>query len=511
MNYLKRLIFSLSLANIYFIRVWNEVLCTDIIQFYAFKNIPNNIQILSVILSVTLCATIIFIASYLVNNIRNNVIINIFKLILLASAIIPLIGIGRIIGKIDSKTISFITKLINNPNNYITYTLSIIILIALIFIIIKKVDFFYSGYKKIILTLSPFILITFINSSFLMYTNTPNDIFKDKSPVDYHPTSRSNQRFIWLIFDELDQRLVFERPPSWLNLQNLNELKKTSIYCSHANPPSGFTEISIPALTTGIMFSKSMPIAPNELSLARASDGEMVKWSECPNIFQEVTSNNLNTVLIGWYHPYGRILGDSLTTCLWYEDRVQSNSNGCTILEYIVNQTRSLFETPRFSLFGHSLTSTNAIHQYKSILKDILQYSGNETYSLVFAHIPLPHSPRIYDHQKKEIISSNDFSLGYFDNVELVDITIGKIIKCIKDAGLWDNTALLITGDHSWRHSYDYDNKYDKRVPYILKMPRQDHQIIYNNEFNTIVTKDIVKKVVLNNEENIDMILKKLN
>jgi membrane-anchored protein YejM (alkaline phosphatase superfamily) len=258
------------------------------------------------------------------------------------------------------------------------------------------------------------------------------------------------------------------------------------------------------------MISKTTPVAPNDLLMVLKDDGQKTKWSQYPNVFGALTNRGKNVALIGWYHPYGRIIGSSLSTCLWYEDRVQLNSNGSTLFENMINQTRSLVETPRFSIFGQSLTTKYAVEQYQSMLRDILQYSADDRYSLVFVHIPVPHAPRIYDRNKREVVGANDFLLGYFENVELVDVTVGKVMQSIKNAGLWDETAILVTGDHSWRHSYAYDSKYDKRVPFILKLPWQKAAIIHNIKFNSVVTSNLVKSIVLDNENNIDRILREL-
>jgi arylsulfatase A-like enzyme len=37
---------------------------------------------------------------------------------------------------------------------------------------------------------------------------------------------------------------------------------------------------------------------------------------------------------------------------------------------------------------------------------------------------------------------------NYFDNLELVDITLGRIRRALEAGGLWDDTTLIVTGDH---------------------------------------------------------------
>ena len=59
--------------------------------------------------------------------------------------------------------------------------------------------------------------------------------------------------------------------------------------------------------------------------------------------------------------------------------------------------------------------------------------------------------------------------------------------------GLWDQTAVLLTSDHEWRHAYLYDNRRVRKIPFLLKMPGQENQLEFTPSFAPMrVTKDLL-------------------
>src|SRR2546423_46880 len=61
-------------------------------------------------------------------------------------------------------------------------------------------------------------------------------------PVDPAPRAqpaRSLRRVVWLMFDELDQRITFEARPPGLELPELDRLRRESLYADAARPPAG--------------------------------------------------------------------------------------------------------------------------------------------------------------------------------------------------------------------------------------------------------------------------------
>ena len=112
----------------------------------------------------------------------------------------------------------------------------------------------------------------------------------------------------------------------------------------------------------------------------------------------------------------------------------------------------------------------------------------NRDFGLVFLHLPIPHHPFIYDRFKNAMSSRPD--RNYEDNLALTDRTLGELRREMEGAGLWEDTTVIVTSDHWWRTPID--GKIDKRIPFIIKLARQNAGMTYEAKFNTVLTSRIV-------------------
>ncbi|MEW6736929.1 MAG: sulfatase-like hydrolase/transferase, partial [Acidobacteriota bacterium] len=266
----------------------------------------------------------------------------------------------------------------------------------------------------------------------------------------------------------------------------------------------------------GRLVSEAKPASPAELNLRFEESKEMVGWGAQPNLFSRAHEAGFNTGLMGWYHPYCRIIGDDLTVCSFKE--LNSRPQGKTLPEALLNQIKSLAQTIPFidtlgivgegnlAMFEKSQQrlQEDGLKAYFNMLAEAKELTTNNQLNLVFIHWPVPHSPVIYNRFK------NDFQLdkknSYIDNLALVDRTIGEIRRAMEAAGVWQDTILLITSDHPLKKrvwlSYlgDYskedadliNDKGDARIPFVLKLANQKEAITYDSAFNTILTQDLL-------------------
>src|SRR5208282_1432887 len=97
-------------------------------------------------------------------------------------------------------------------------------------------------------------------------------------------------------------------------------------------------------------------------------------------------------------------------------------------------------------------------------------------------------------------------SQGYFNNLALADYELGEIRRVMNAAGLWDKTWIIISADHSWRSSKDFDGKRDLRVPFLVKPPGTTAPAVYSPQFNTTLTHDLILAMLRNevtNQQNV--------
>jgi hypothetical protein len=126
---------------------------------------------------------------------------------------------------------------------------------------------------------------------------------------------------------------------------------------------------------------------------------------------------------------------------------------------------------------------------------------------LILLHLPVPHPQGIYNRYKAAF--TLDESNDYLDNLEVADMTIGKLRRLLENSGLDDRTALLVTSDHPFRkHMWStrptwtaeeratLGGKTCQCVPFLLKLPRQNASAGYPRKFNTVITAQLLLSVL---------------
>jgi hypothetical protein len=348
----------------------------------------------------------------------------------------------------------------------------------------------------------------------------------DKPPAEILTIEKNliGHRILWIIFDEMDQNLTFDYRPSTLELPEIDRFRNKSLYASCAYPPAGETDLSLPSLITGKLISKYEAISPNDIMLTLSENNQAYEWSSLPNIFSKAHEMGINTALFGWYHPYGRVIGSNLNYFM-------SNSTELTDLTFY--DAMSL----QFDLFIKSIPIINNydffrqfyvfdnlkrkyfVKSYLEILDGSKEAVVNDDLGLILLHLPVPHPPGIYDRAKK------DFSLeehSYLDNLALADRTLGELRRTMEISGTWDNTTIIVTSDHwlrtnvwnqvkLWTNENDVLSYYegsDHRVPFMLKLAGQEEGVIYNQDFNTVLTHDLILALLKNELSNPEDVVK---
>ena len=325
---------------------------------------------------------------------------------------------------------------------------------------------------------------TFDASRFLNGPGAP--VFSGKAP----------RRVVWVILDEWDQRLTFLDRPAGLRLPELDRLRGEVLYAQNAYPPGPETPISMPALITGRLVKDVVRAGPSELLLVHPESAAQVSWRSELNVFAETRSAGFNTALVGWYHPYCRVLGVSLTNCDWWPMNFQANSMGYGLPAHIRNQARSLFETSLLSIFGQSLATREHARTYREMMVRARQAAADPRFGLVFLHLPTPHAPHTYNRRTGRFDLANSPIKGYVDSLALADRTVGDIRRTLEQAGLWENTTVIFSADHSYRSSEALDGKSDQRIPFLLKPAGGGDPIDYRPAFNTLLTRDLLRAVL---------------
>ena len=482
---------ALSLANLCFIETWSKLL-SDSTYWPARFAIYSSNNYIAVILNVFLLAAVFWACGTFARRSGNRLAFRISQLVFPLVLLIPLNGITQSLFPQQKQIIEIAIIVLG------------IILISL-FEVTPWHGVIIRTAKAVVVVLFPFFLITLFQA-FSALTR-----FSDRPPPPRVSTKdKSAPRVLWLLFDEMDQRMTFSSRPATLQLPELDRLRSQTIYASNAYPPSDFTLMSMPALINGKLISKAKPVNPSELMITFADSKEPVSWSSQPNIFSRAREAGFNTALTGYYFPYSRLIGETLNNCFWQIPEI------FTLRESMFDQIESLINTIPLA---HNLPAHFGIINNKRAKQSRDRRSCQDTYlgilgaakkvvvdadlGLILVHMPIPHPPGIYDRHKGDFELDGESS--YLDNLQLADRALGDLRRVMEDAGLWEDTIVLVTSDHWWRDylwrslqvwsTEDEDilpSDDDNRVPFLLKLARQKQAVTYDAKFNTVLIHDLL-------------------
>lgn len=295
-------------------------------------------------------------------------------------------------------------------------------------------------------------------------------------------------RVLWIIFDETDYRLAFEERPAGVKLPEFDRLRKESLFASEAHEPGDGTIISMPALISGRSLL-AVEVDGCNLLLTQRGMREKTVWGVLPSVFSQARDIGVNTALVGWLHPYARVLAGSLNYCSWYSYPSFQPARSTTLGGSIQQQVTSL--AWRF----------HARQLFINICKDSLGDADstvvNPIYGLILLHLPPPHGPFVFLPEKNVLSPVGSSSPDhYFNNLALADHELGELRQSLEISGLKSNTWIILSSDHSWRRSKTYDGRRDYRVPFIVKAPVDEAAITYSRPFNTVLTHDLILSIL---------------
>jgi hypothetical protein len=337
------------------------------------------------------------------------------------------------------------------------------------------------------------------------------------------PRAAGGTRVVWMIFDELDGHLAFDKRPAYLALPELDRLRAESVFATNARESSTFTAIALPSLIAGRVFSNAQALDANTLELIPRGQSQPVDWRNEPSVFGRARASGVNSALSGWHHPYCRVLGDQLADCF----AVPSTHSSSGLAEEALASHSGLWATVTWLYHWQFINVRNILlhrdpgtenlrdietqraqqEQYFQIRDHAYQFAADPRIGLLMIHFPTPHLFPIYNRRERNFRITP--GLDYFDNVALVDRTVGELRQVLEKAGLADRTALLLTADHglrpgAWIGRIGWTKELDQLtgdrppsvVPFILKLPGENRSIEVRKPFCNVVAADLALGVL---------------
>ena len=507
----KKLLVALSLADLFFFNAWREALSPQaFFYFYYWKQYPGYAILAALVFNVLLLATLFFACFYAARRFggpRSE------KFVRVGFLLAFLLALNGIRAQFDSLSVRGLRITLGKSG-----------LVAVCLLLLALVVFAFARYglgrvsravASALLVLSPFGLVGLGQATWLALRYGAPVAREQPSAPALGVGASARPRVLWVIFDEMDERVAFAERPASLTMPEFDRLRSQSLFATNAFPPAGHTSQSLPALLTGQMVSAVKPVGPGELMLTIPARQATVGWSAQPDIFSEARAAGFNTALAGWYHPYCRVVGDRLTSCSWEPASQLALPDRLSVGKNIVRQEIGLLASIPFAgdlssrLSRTSVEDYGAAHvaDYRALLSRAEGVVANREFGLTFIHLPVPHPPYIYDRAKGELRDAAGGS--YLDNLALADRTLGELRRAMERAGTWEQTTVVVSSDHWMRSDYwrvrpfwtaedtsTFDERVGHRVPFIVKLAGQKSGATYDAPFNTVLTHDLVLEVL---------------
>ncbi|MBP1839924.1 sulfatase [Formosa algae] len=129
-----------------------------------------------------------------------------------------------------------------------------------------------------------------------------------------------------------------------------------------------------------------------------------------------------------------------------------------------------LYDPETIPLANNPNVSKNAPNYTMNSMYELRHYDG-------FNHIGHPQSDYRMSEDTTRILKH-----GYYASVSYVDALVGKLIAHMKAIGIYDNTIIILWGDHGWKlgdhNSWGKMTNYniDLQVPMIVRYPNQENR-----------------------------------
>ncbi len=476
---------GVSLANLLFIGVWDELLTVGPNSYLRDVSAASVVAVmLDVLLLGTAFAGAVILARRFPPPPQSPYPLHAAKAAFLVAALLPVM---RIYDEFHfTKLAQFVSRAVETPDHTIRLS-ELNPLVPLVVFAIWPAQS-VRIVRALVLFLFPLTLVTFGRGAWRLATGDITAANADRAlavPLSALPSTilHPPPRIVVFLFDELDFRLAYSERPAGVELPELDRLRAEAFFASQAFRPGRRTELSLPALLTGRPVTGDARRGPATLLLTFAGSAppDTVSWADQPNLFDRARALGYNSGVVGWYHPYCRVLAQDLTRCFWlpHADAIV-RARQQTLPRQAVALVASL--SPLADRHRH-------IADYRRLLDEARAAVVDTTLGFVLVHLPVPHNPVIFDRRDDALTAHNYSVYGYYDNLVLTDHALGTLRSELEAAGLWNRTTVVLTSDHSRRAG-----ERDPRVPFVVKLAGRNtgDTLTYRKPFNSIALHDLV-------------------
>lgn len=476
-------IVAISFASVAMFRIWAELFGYKRADTFEMKHPPLPSHYVAALLACLIIATIVW--PVVVRGAKPGRTGKVFSTIFLLLCFVPLNGLRDVLGYRYFPMLRFSAVRVFGP--FVVGTLAVGFAGTLIVAIVLYQRFLARIVFLVLLVGSPFSVI--LSGASLMHAVRYSAFgFQDQSSIRRSSGRGKSMRVVWVIFDEMDQRLAFEDRPAGLEMPEFDNFRQSAFYSDSVSEAGNNTIFAIPSLMIGRKIIRVREADVDELQVSFEAPTSFVSFKTIPNIFSRLRDLGLSTGLAAWGTPYCRMFGGQLARCWWCESARPDNSIRDDVMPATIDSLRSLFETPNFSIFGQSLCTRQHIKIYESVNREAFSIASDPQIDVSLIQLTGAHPPHFYNRKTGDFSLANSPVKGYTDSLALCDITLRRLRLAMQAAGVWENTVVIVSSDHHSRSSGIFDGKIDHRVVFMVKFPGQGRGVYFNRPISALAT-----------------------
>ena len=272
------------------------------------------------------------------------------------------------------------------------------------------------------------------------------------SPIPEQPAARP--RLVWIVFDELAYKPVFEARDRSLDLPNFDRLRLQSSVYTNVTPIGYHTNLVVPSLLLGRIVTSSTFTSKNQLLVRTADDPNWEPFDSDASLFGMARQHGISTAIVGWYLAYCPIFAGTATECYWSNDDTEDGappSINASFADNVWFPLRIVAEqlvAPRVAVADVAhWESLSHVATVKDMSQHALAALASSQADIIYLHLPVPHPPAFWNRH------SHDYGVGgsYLDSLDYSDRLLGQMLDILQAQPRWPETTLIIQGDHSWR------------------------------------------------------------
>lgn len=266
---------------------------------------------------------------------------------------------------------------------------------------------------------------------------------------------RDHPRMVWVVFDELSFDQIFGHRADDLALPNFDALRNESTVYTDAQPIGDRTVKILPSLLSGKRITAYNFTFDNHFLVHDQGAHGFERLDGSDTVFADAQHSGWRTAVVGWYNPYCAIYDGTIDDCYWMNhDRMDGPmAQDAGFWSNVWSPLRQTAEQIAMPTRADQELCTYGVQQRHKTYVDLEQHAAQvlktDQADFVFLHLPVPHSPNIWNRMRGRYTERCGSS--YLDNLALADRELGEIMTTLKSSPRWKDTTLIVQGDHSWR------------------------------------------------------------